>query len=140
MAVSQKMTVTSIQTMTPATTGDSLALSSNQYKAIRLSTADATRGQAVMITSSKCYDAVGILQNSPSTAQPAAVCIKGVTPFRMSLSTLSAGDFIAASSLGLGVTPTSEHGQIGQIVYGSSGAVGRLVTINFIGAQSTYNV
>ena len=140
MAVSQKMTVTSVRPMTPASTADSLALSSNQYKAVRLSTVDATAGQATLITSSNVFDVFGILQNSPTTAQIAAVCVKGVTPFRMALSTLSAGDFVAASSLSLGVIPTSDGGQIGQIIYGSSGAVGRVVTINYLGANSSYGI
>jgi len=129
MAVSQKMTVVSFQTLTNATTAESLAKSTNQYKAIMLSTA----GQATLTFSSNA-NPVGILQNSPTTAQVAAVCVAGVTQFRMAASTLSAGDFVATSTDGLGIAPTSDSPQIGQIIYGSSGAAGRLVTINYMGA------
>ena len=130
MAVSQTMTVASFQTLTNATTAETLSKSTNQYKAIMLSTA----GQATLTFSSNASP-VGVLQNSPTTNQVAAVCIQGVTQFRMAASTLSAGDFIGTSTNGIGIAPTSDSPRIGQILYGSSGAAGRLVTINYLGAQ-----
>ena len=68
MAISQKMTVISLQALTNATTAENLANSTNQYKAIALSTA----GQATL-TFSTNVNPVGILQNSPTTSQVAAV-------------------------------------------------------------------
>ena len=132
MAVSQKMTVASFQVLTNATTAETLSKSTNQYKAVKLSTS----GGQVTLTYSTNVAPVGILQNSPTTKQVAAVCIQGVTQARMAAAdTLSAGDPVAASSNGGLITPSSNSPQIGQMLYGSSGAAGRLVTINFTGAQ-----
>jgi hypothetical protein len=125
------MTVSSFPVATNATTAESLANSTNQYKALMLSSAGVT-----LAWTSRVYRPIGILQNSPTTAQVAAVCVDGVTQFRMGASTRAAGDTIAASSLGLGIIPSSDAWQIGQILYGSSGAAGRLVTIKLEAGSS----
>jgi hypothetical protein len=125
------MTVSSFPVATPGSTAQSLANSTNQYKALMLSSAGVT-----LAWTSRVYRPIGVLQNSPTTAQVAAVCVDGVTQFRMGASTRAAGDTIAASSLGLGIIPSSDAWQIGQILYGSSGAAGRLVTIKLEAGSS----
>jgi len=134
MAVSQKYTAASFFTATNATTARTLDKSTNQYKAIGLTTAG---GASLAFTTNPMLNYVGVLTNSPTTSQVAAVAVSGVVQFRMSASTLSAGDVVGCSSLGLGIAPTSDNAPIGQIVYGTSGAAGRLVTINLQRGYST---
>ena len=47
----------------------------------------------------------------------------------MAASTLGAGNLVAASSVGLGISPTSDAQSVGVIVYGSSGSTGRLCSV-----------
>jgi hypothetical protein len=134
MAISQKMTVASFPVLTPVATAETLSKSTNQYKLVMLSTA----GRASLAyTTNTALAAIGVLQNSPTTSQVAAVAVAGITQLRMSASTLSAGDVVGNSSVGLGIAPTSDNPPVGRILYGSSGAVGRLVTINLDFGYST---
>lgn len=125
MAVANKMTVVSYGIATNATTARTLDKSTNQYKAVGLTTA----GQA-SINFTTNVQPIGVLQQGGTTSQVAAVAVSGVTQFRMAASTLAAGDLVAASSIGLGIAPTTDNWAIGTILYGSSGGAGRLVTIN----------
>lgn len=133
MAVSQDMTVSSFPVATPGSTAVSLANATNQYKAVALT----TNGEAAINFTTNVQTVVGILQNSPTTAQVAAVAVSGVTQFRQAANTVDAGEAVAASSLGLGIAPTSDNWKIGTVLYGSSGAAGRLVTINLQIAHSS---
>ena len=119
MAVSQNVLTLSFPVGSTA-----LNNSTNQYKAVVLTTA----GSVSLPASSNVTNPLGVLVNSPTTLEVAAVAVKGVVQFRMTASTLSAGDLVAASSLGLGVTPSTDGSALGRIVYGSSGGA-RLVSI-----------
>jgi hypothetical protein len=134
MAVSQKMTCASFGIATNATTARTLDKSTNQYKAVGLTTAGLA---ALSFTTNVTLNYIGVLQEGGSTSQAANVCVGGITQFRMSASTLSAGDVVGASSLGLGIAPTSDNAPIGRILYGSSGGAGRLVTVNLDAGYST---
>lgn len=133
MAVSQGMFVSSFPVATNATTARTLDKSTNQYKAVALT----TNGEATINFTTNVQTVVGILQNSPTTSQVAAVCVSGVTQFRMAANTVDVGEAVGASSIGLGIAPTSDNWKIGTVVYGSSGGAGRLVTINLQIAHSS---
>lgn len=64
--------------------------------------------------------------------EPVSVVVSGICPVRMAASTLAAGDFIASSTAGLGIAPTTDAYTAGQIVVGSSGAVDRRVSVRLI--------
>ena len=131
MAVSHQMTVVSFPVIATTDTGKSLHHSSNQYCAVGLTTAgQATIKFTTNVNGLSTAQVIGILQNNPTTAQVAAVCVAGVTKMRMAANTIDQGEGVAASSVGLGVVPTSNNWKIGTVLYGSSGAAGRLVTIN----------
>lgn len=84
----------------------------------------------------------GVLQGRTSTtstdAEVVPVGINGVSKVRMAASTLAAGDFVGSSTAGLGIAPTTDGYVAGQIVAGSSGAAGRVVSVKlFTGPLST---
>lgn len=68
---------------------------------------------------------------SAAASQAVPVAIDGIVKVQMAASTLSAGDYVAASTAGLGIAPTSDAYACGQIVSGSSGGAGRVVSVNF---------
>jgi len=76
-------------------------------------------------------------------SQAVPVAISGVAKVQMSVSTLAAGDFVGAgdsgsTNIGFGIAPTTDAYTAGQIVSGSSGARGRIVSVNlFTGPLST---
>jgi hypothetical protein len=119
MAISQNLHVVSFPTNSTA-----LNNSTNQYKFVMATTAG-----VALPASSNVMNPIGILQNTPTSAEVAAVAVSGVSQLRMAASTLAAGDLVAGSSLGLGVAPSSDANQQGQIIYGSSGGAGRLVSV-----------
>ena len=119
MAVSQNILTLSFPVGSTA-----LNNSTNQYKAVVMTTA----GTVTLPSATSVSNPLGVLVNSPTTLQVAAVAVRGVTQFRMTASTLSAGDLVAASTLGLGIAPSTGFSAIGRIVYGSSGGA-RLVSI-----------
>lgn len=139
MAVSHQMTVVSFPVIATSDTGKSLHHSSNQYCAVGLTTAgQATLKFTTNVGALSTAQVIGVLQNNPTTAQVAAVCVAGVTKLRMAANTLDQGEGVAASSIGLGIAPTSNNWKIGTILYGSSGAAGRVVTINLaLGGHTT---
>ncbi len=75
----------------------------------------------------------GVLYGRTTTtstgAQAVPVAIAGVAQVQMAASTLSAGDFIASSTAGMGAAPTTDAYVAGQIVSGSSGDI-RVVAVN----------
>lgn len=78
--------------------------------------------------------AVGSLYGITSTtnaagSQAVPVAVDGVVKVQMAASTLAAGEYIGASTAGLGIAPTSNSFALGRIVSGSSGAAGRIVSV-----------
>lgn len=75
---------------------------------------------------------------SAAGSQAVPVAIGGIVKVNMAASTLSAGDYVAASTAGLGIAPTTDAYTAGQIVSGSSGGAGRIVSVKlFTGPLST---
>ena len=76
---------------------------------------------------------VGVLYGRTSTTstdvEPVPVAIAGVVKVNMAASTLAAGDFVASSTAGLGIAPTTDAYTMGRIVSGSSGGAGRIVSV-----------
>ncbi len=76
--------------------------------------------------------------STTSAGEAVPVAIGGIAKVQMAASTLAAGDFIASSTAGLGIAPTTDAYTCGQIVSGSSGAAGRIATVRlFSGPLST---
>lgn len=110
-------------------------LGSAQYKGVILSS---TGGVIIPNTTSVIGTCIGILQNKPAAAGDAAtVAFGGLSKFVMAASTRSVGDWIACSTAGLGVIPSTDATRIGRIVAGSSGAVNRVVTVALSIARTT---
>ena len=57
--------------------------------------------------------------------------LSGIGKVRMPATTEHAGSMIAASSAGLGIAPTTNHVQLGQMVQGSSGTA-RVASVLFV--------
>jgi hypothetical protein len=122
MAINQNVLVMSFPTISTA-----LNDSTDQYKFVTLSTA----GNVAPISSSNVTATLGVLVNTPTSNEPAAVQVAGVCQVRFPASTMSAGDLVAASSVGLGVPPSTDAGAQGRVVYGSSGGA-RLMSVLLI--------
>jgi hypothetical protein len=81
---------------------------------------------------------VGTLYGRTSTtsaagSQAVPVAVSGAVKVNMAASTLAAGQFVASSTAGLGIAPTTDAYTIGPIVAGSSGAAGRINTVQWTG-------
>lgn len=77
---------------------------------------------------------IGVLYGRTSTTSAAGtqavpIAISGVVKLRMAASTLAAGQYVASSTAGLGIAPTTDAYVAGLIVAGSSGAANRVVTV-----------
>lgn len=121
-----------IQSFTAGTTFSSTAL----YKLV----VTATSQDRTVIVPDTTGDVlvVGSLYGRTSTtsaagSQAVPVATAGAVKVQMAASTLSAGQFVAASTSGLGISPTSDSFAFGQILAGSSGAAGRIVTVQWGG-------
>ena len=71
----------------------------------------------------------GVTKTTSTDSEKVPVAIGGVVKVRMTASTAAAGNFVAASSIGLGIIPTTNRFIVGRIVEGTSGAVNRIVTM-----------
>lgn len=86
---------------------------------------------------------IGTLYGRTSTtsstgSQSVPVAVGGVIKLHMAASTLSAGNFVGSSTAGLGILPTTDAYTAGQIMSGSSGGAGRIVSVlKFTGPLST---
>ncbi len=81
---------------------------------------------------------VGVLYGRTSTtsstgSQAVPVAVAGAVKVQMAASTLSLGQFVASSTAGLGIAPSTDAYTIGPIIGGSSGAVGRINTVQWQG-------
>lgn len=90
-------------------------------------------GEAIISTSSDTF-ALGSLYGRTSTTsstgvQAVPVAIAGVVKVQLAASTKAAGGWIAGSSDGRGVAPTSELQPFGIIIDGASGGAGRVVSV-----------
>ena len=85
----------------------------------------------------------GVLYGITSTtvaagSQAVPVAIGGVVKVQMASSTIAAGGFIGSSTDGLGAAPTTDGYVAGQVVSGTSGGAGRIVSAKlFTGPLST---
>ena len=85
----------------------------------------------------------GVLYGRTSTtsaagSQAVPVAINGIVKLQMAASTLAVGDYVAASTAGYGAAPTTDAYVMGQIVSGSSGGAGRVVSVKlFTGPLSS---
>jgi len=84
----------------------------------------------------------GVLYGRTTTtstgAQAVPVAIGGIAKVQMAASTAAAGNFVGSDTGGLGIAPTTDAYTAGQIVSGSSGSAGRIVSVNlFTGPLST---
>ena len=99
------------------------------YKIVHLTTS----GEVILSTSSDTYGLGTLYGKTNSTSstgvEAVPVAVAGVVKCQLAASTKAAGGWIAASSDGLGVAPTSELQPFGRIVSGSSGAVNRVVSV-----------
>jgi len=94
------------------------------YKMVSLNAS----GQAGVALSTGNILPFGVLYGRTSTTSAAGseavpVAISGVVKVRLAASTLSAGDYIAASTLGFGVAPSTDGYAAAQILSGSSGNI-----------------
>jgi len=86
---------------------------------------------------------IGVLYGRTSTtsstgSQAVPVATAGVAKVHLAASTLSAGNFIGSATDGTGILPTTDAYTAGQIVSGSSGGAGRIVSAHlFTGPLST---
>jgi len=102
-----------------------------------------TSGEVVLPNTTGNVLPIGVLYGRTSTtsstgSQAVPVAIAGVAKVNMAASTLAAGDFIGSSTAGLGILPTTDAYTAGQIVRGSSGGAGRIVSAHlFTGPLST---
>jgi hypothetical protein len=100
------------------------------YKLVHLGTS----GEVVISTSSDTF-AFGSLYGRTSTTnssgiQAVPVAVGGVVKVQLASSTKHVGQWIAGSSDGFGVAPTSELQPFGVIVSGASGGAGRVVSVH----------
>ena len=85
----------------------------------------------------------GVLYGRTSTtssagSQAVPLAIAGIVKVQMAANTLSAGNFVASDTGGLGIAPTTDAYTAGQIVSGSSGSAGRSVSVQlFAGPWTT---
>lgn len=72
----------------------------------------------------------GVTSTTASTGvQAVPVATAGVVKVQMAASTLAAGGIVAFSTAGLGIAPTTDAYRFGIIVNGSSGAAGRVHSV-----------
>lgn len=92
-------------------------------------------GQAQLsILSTGDGDVLGILQNKPTEGQAASIMIDGVSKVYAAGSVLAAGDLVGNTTAGrAGVRTAGDHVR-GQVLFGSSGSTGRILTM-VIGAR-----
>ena len=72
-------------------------------------------------------------------AEAIKVAISGIVKIRMAASTVSVGELIAASSDGLGCTPTTNMWVVGRQIDGSSGIINHVVSALWFPAPILYS-
>lgn len=79
----------------------------------------------------------GVLQNKPLEDQAASVMIDGISKVVAAGSTVSAGQIVSASSVGLAITQPTGGYAVGRVVSGSSGSTGRVLTVEITAIGTT---
>ena len=94
------------------------------------------QGHVIIMDTTGNNLAVGILYGRTATtsteAEAVPVAISGVAKVRLAASTAAAGNWIAASSAGLGIAPSTDGYVLGKLVAGTSGTTGRIGSMLFI--------
>ena len=84
---------------------------------------------ALSINSTSETSVLGILQNKPTEDQAASIMIDGVSKVIAAGSTLAAGDLVGNTTAGRAGVRTAGDRIRGQVLYGSSGSTGRVLTM-----------
>ena len=71
----------------------------------------------------------GVTKTTSTDKEAVPIAIAGVVKVQANASTLSKGNFVGASTDGYAVAPTSDAYVFGVCIEGTSGAVGRIVTV-----------
>ncbi len=99
------------------------------YKLVTLTAS----GEVIISTSSDTLSFGSLYGRTRTTSstgiEAVPVAVGGVVKVQLAASTKAAGNWIAGSSAGRGIAPTSENQIFGQIVDGSSGGAGRVVSV-----------
>jgi len=127
MAYSETATIVSRPSATTFSTGDRYKFFVNNSLS-----SQGTVGHVILPNTTGNTLPLGTLYGVTSTTnvgQAVPVAIGGIVKVQMAASTLSAGSYVASSTAGLGIAPTTDSYVAGQIVSGSSGAAGRIVSV-----------
>lgn len=136
MSVSQAPVIVSFLANTTLSTG-------SQYKiAFAAGAGTVTVGDPG--TTSVAAKPVGVyygdgMKSTSTDSEAIPVAIGGIVKLRMAASTRTAGEVIAASSNGVGCTPTTNMWVIGRQLNGSSGAINRIVDLLWFGTPLLYS-
>lgn len=74
----------------------------------------------------------GVTRTTSTDAEAVPVAISGIVKLQLAASTQAAGDFVGSSTLGLGIVATTDAYVAAQIVSGSSGSAGRVVSAKLL--------
>ena len=90
---------------------------------------DADGKAELAILSTGTGDVLGILQNKPIEGQASSIMIDGVSKISAVGSTLAAGDLVGNSTAGQANVVAAGDMIRGQVLFGSSGGTGRILTV-----------
>lgn len=126
MAYSVEPTIVSVLAGTTFADGD-------VYKFVDL---DAS-GNAIIMDTTGNNLAFGVLYGRTNTtsstgSEAVPVAVAGVVKVRAAGSTMAVGNWVAASSAGLAIAPSTDGYVVGRIIAGTSGTTGRILTMSFI--------
>lgn len=95
-----------------------------------------TDGNVIISVSTNNSLPIGVLYSRTATtstdSEKVDVAYAGVVKVRMAGSTRAAGDWVTASSAGLGAVGSSNRYVVGKLVVGTSGTTGRIATMQII--------
>jgi hypothetical protein len=112
-------------TLPASTTVLSTTAVNYQYRLVSISTA----GEATL--GSLGQTVFGVMQNKPRVeGEAATIMINGMSKVQAHGSTVSAGELVACSTVGMVQATTGGAYTIGRIVAGSSGSTGRILTLD----------
>lgn len=106
-------------------------LSARQFHAVVINSAGMAALPAVGVP------IYGVLQNKPIEGEAGTVMVSGITKMFAAGSTLAVGDLVAASSRGRAIPAGAGNYAIGQVVFGSSGSTGRILSVALLPIGTT---
>ena len=118
----------------PASTG------LKNFRLVALSTAAATQGWAVKpVAGAPTFGALcaGGTTGGTNSPQYVTVQVDGVAKVEAAAGTVAAGDIVSASSLGQVKSLAGGDYAVGMVVFGSSGAAGRIVSVQLLAIGTT---